>query len=185
MATHTHDPLGPRELQHGLVESRERFLGYVRKRVDDPELAEDILQDSLLRALQAAPTLRQQDRLVPWFYSVLHNAIVDTYRRRGAESRRVASLDGVDVAEEVEDEAALCACFKPLVATLKPEYAEMIRAVELGGEAPETTAERLGITPVNLRTRRHRARQALRRRLEETCRTCADHGCLDCTCRPT
>ncbi len=173
-----------RELQQRLLQSRERFLGYVRQRVDDPELAEDILQDSLLRAIQAAPTLRQKDRLVPWFYSVLHNAIVDTYRRRGAETRRVARLDGVDVAEEVADEAALCACFEPLVSTLKPEYAELIRAVELSSETPEAVAERLGVTPNNLKVRRHRARQALRRRLEETCRTCAEHGCLDCTFRP-
>jgi RNA polymerase sigma factor (sigma-70 family) len=184
MATHDHAPLEPRELQQGLLESRDRFLGYVRKRVDDLELAEDILQDSLLRAIQATPNLRQQDRLVPWFYSVLHNAIIDAYRRRGGESRRVTTLDGVDVAEEVEDKAALCACFEPLVSTLKPEYAELIRAVDLGGEAPEAAAERLGVTPVNLRVRRHRARQALRQRLEQTCRTCADHGCLDCTCRP-
>jgi RNA polymerase sigma-70 factor (ECF subfamily) len=59
MGTHDHVPLEPRELQHDLLEFRDRFLGYVRKRVDDPELAEDILQDSLLRALQASPTLRQ------------------------------------------------------------------------------------------------------------------------------
>jgi RNA polymerase sigma factor (sigma-70 family) len=184
MVTRPHDPLEHREPLQGLLESRDRFLGYLRKRVDDPELAEDILQDSLLRALQAAPTIRQRDRLVPWFYTVLHNAIVDAYRRRGIETRRTAPLEGVEVAEDVEDEAALCACFEPLVATLKPEYAELIRTVELGGETPETAADRLGLTPVNLRVRRHRARQALRRRLEETCRTCADHGCLDCTCRP-
>jgi RNA polymerase sigma-70 factor, ECF subfamily len=184
MEMHAHAPLEPSGLQQGLLESRDRFLGYVRKRVDDPELAEDILQDSFLRAIQAAPSLRQKDRLVPWFYSVLHNAIIDAYRRRGGENRRVTALDGVDVAEEVEDEAALCACFEPIFATLKPEYAELIRAVDLGGETPEAAAERLGITPVNLRVRRYRARQALRQRLEQTCRTCADHGCLDCTCRP-
>jgi RNA polymerase sigma-70 factor (ECF subfamily) len=28
----------------------------------------------------------------------------------------------------------------------------------------------------------HRARQALRRRLEESCGTCAEHACLDCSC---
>ena len=185
MVTQTADPPEPRELERGLLESRDRFLGYVRKRVDDPELAEDILQDSLLRAIQAAPNLRQKDRLVPWFYSVLHNAIVDAYRRRGAAPREVIPLDGVDLPADSEDEALLCACFEPLVTTLKPEYAELIRALELGGETPEAAAERLGLTPVNLRVRRHRARQALRRRLEETCLTCADHGCLDCTCRPT
>jgi RNA polymerase sigma-70 factor (ECF subfamily) len=184
MATHEHAPLEPSELQHGLLESRDRFLGYVRKRVDDPELAEDILQDSLLRAIRAAPSLRQKDRLVPWFYSVLHNAITDAYRRRGVVNQHQVSLEGIDLADEAEDEAIVCACFEPLVATLKPEYAELIRAVELGTESPDAAAHRLGVTPNNLKVRRHRARQALRQRLEQTCRTCAEHGCLDCTCRP-
>ena len=185
MATHSHEPLEPTERQQALLESRDRFLGYVRKRVDDPELAEDILQDSLLRAIQAAPSLRQKDRLVPWFYSVLHNAIIDAYRRRGIASQRQVPLEGVDLADEAqEDEALVCACFEPLVATLRPEYAELIRAVELGSETPQAAAQRLGVTPNNLKVRRHRARQALRQRLEQTCRTCAEHGCLDCTCRP-
>jgi hypothetical protein len=39
--------------------------------VADPDLAEDILHDSLLKALQGAPDLRDQDRLVPWFYRIL------------------------------------------------------------------------------------------------------------------
>ena len=42
-----------------LYASRERFVAYVRNRVDEPELAEDIVQDSLLRALRAAPELRE------------------------------------------------------------------------------------------------------------------------------
>ena len=65
---------------------------------------------------------------------------------------------------------------------IQAEYADLIQAVELGGESPDVMAGRLGITSNNLKVRRHRARQALRRKLEETCRTCADHGCLDCTC---
>ena len=38
-----------------LLDARDQFLGYVRKRIADPDLAEDLLQDSLLRALRAAP----------------------------------------------------------------------------------------------------------------------------------
>jgi RNA polymerase sigma-70 factor (ECF subfamily) len=172
-----------------LVASRERFLAYVRARVGDPELAEDILQDSLLRAVRAAPELRDEERLVPWFYRVLQNAIVDAYRRRGVERAHVTGLDPQD-ADELEaevatpaDEAMLCACFEPLVGALKPEYAELIESLDLRGEAPEAAAARLGITPNNLKVRRHRARQALRKRLEETCRVCAKHHCLDCTCQ--
>ena len=149
-----------------------------------PELAEDILQDSLLRALRAAPDLRDEGRLLPWFYRVLQNAIIAAYRRRGVERAHVVVADAPDAAAEPEDDSELCACFEGLIPTLKPEYAELIRSVELGNESPATTAERLGITSNNLKVRRHRARQALRQKLEETCRVCADHGCLGCTCRP-
>ncbi|MBI3964985.1 MAG: hypothetical protein HY329_05050 [Chloroflexi bacterium] len=48
-----------------LLSSREQLLGYVRRKLDDPELAEDILQESLVKALRAAPELRDQERLVP------------------------------------------------------------------------------------------------------------------------
>lgn len=66
--------------------------------------------------------------------------------------------------------------------TLKPEYAALIEELELTDSDPARVAERLGITLNNLKVRRHRARQALRKRLEETCRTCAEHRCLNCTC---
>ena len=169
-------------IEERLLDARGQFLGYIRKRIDDPELAEDILQDSLLRAIRATPGLRDEERLIPWFYRVLQNAIVDTYRRRGVEQAHVVAADLPEVAAEPEDDAELCRCFERLIPTMKPEYAELIQAVELGRESPDVVAERLGITPNNLKVRRHRARQALRRKLEETCRTCADHGCLDCTC---
>ena len=172
-------------MEERLLGAREQFLGYIRKRIKDPDLAEDILQESLLRAVRAAPDLRDGDRLLPWFYRVLQNAIVDAYRRRGVEQAHVVVADAPDAAAEPEDDSELCACFERLIPTLKSEYAELIQAVELGNESPVTTAERQGITPNNLKVRRHRARQALRQKLEETCRTCADHGCLDCTCGPS
>ncbi len=184
MSTQIHGPSESTRVEQSLLDARDRFLGYIRKRVADPDLAEDIFQDSLLRAIQAAPTLRREDRLVSWFYSILQHAIIDAYRRRGVEQRYGAPLDGAEPSAEPEDEAVLCACFEPLVATLKPEYAELIRSLELGGESPEAAAARLGVTVNNLKVRRHRARQALRRRLEETCRACAEHHCLNCTCRP-
>ena len=170
------------DIEARLLDARNQFLGYIRKRIDDPEFAEDILQDSLLRAIRAAPDLRDEERLIPWFYRVLQNAIVDAYRRRGVERAHVVAADAPEIAAEPEDDSELCRCFERLIPTLKSEYADVIEAIELGRESPDAAADRLGITPNNLKVRRHRARQALRRKLEETCRTCADHGCLDCTC---
>lgn len=80
---------------------------------------------------------------------------------------------------------AVCQCVGGLIPTLKPEYADVLRAVELDGEAVATVAGRLGITPGNASVRLHRARQARRQRLEAACGTCTEHGCLDCTCKGT
>ncbi len=167
----------------GLISSRSKFLGYVRTRVSDPDLAEDILQDCFLKAVRSAPALRDEERLVQWFYRVLRNAITDAYRRRAAETRR---MDAYALEAEgtftPEEERAVCECIDELIPTLKAEYAEVTRTLDLEGEEPAAVAGRLGISLNNLKVRIHRARRALRRRLEETCRVCAVHHCLDCTC---
>jgi RNA polymerase sigma-70 factor (ECF subfamily) len=167
-----------------LVATRDRFLAFVRARVADPQLAEDIVQDALLRAVRSLDELRDDERIVPWFYRILRNGIVDAYRRRSVREGRTVSLaDELDLPEEASGAAslALCECFRPLIRGLKPDYGELIES-ELAEEPTAAAAQRLAITPNNLKVRRHRARRALRRRLEETCRVCAEHGCLDCTC---
>ncbi len=135
--------------------------------------------------MQSADTLRDGDRVVPWFYRILRNAIIDAYRRRDVRQRRTVPLDDeIDLPEAPidADERRLCECFRALIPTLKPEYADVLEAVELQQQPTEVATARLGITANNLKVRRHRARQALRERLELTCRTCSVHGCLDCTC---
>jgi RNA polymerase sigma-70 factor (ECF subfamily) len=69
-----------------------------------------------------------------------------------------------------------------LIVTLKPEYAEILRRVDLGESRLDSVAAELGITANNATVRLHRARQALRQRLEQMCGVCAHHGCLNCTC---
>ncbi len=167
-----------------LLRHRTKLLGFIQKRVTDPDLAEDVLQEGLLKALRSADDLRDEERLLPWFYRILNNAIIDTYRKQATETRYLESYAReIDVEAAPEDDAALCACFRELLPSLKPEYAELIDRLELNPGDPGQIAAQLNIQPNNLKVRRHRARQALKQRLEETCRTCAVHGCLDCTCQ--
>jgi RNA polymerase sigma factor (sigma-70 family) len=171
-------------LEQTLFGARRRFLDFVRRRIADPDLAEDVLQDALLRAVQHPPDAEDPERITAWFYRVLRHAVTDAYRRRAVLDRRLEHLpEAFDApAPAPEEDRALCECFRGLIPGLSPAYAEVIERVELGVEEPAEAARRLGITPNNLKVRRHRARQALRERLEQTCRTCSDHGCLDCTC---
>ena len=120
-----------------------------------------------------------------WFYRVLRNTAIDTYRRRAARGRALEAAAAEAEAEAGFDDelrGEVCACFEGLMPTLPPDYAAILRSVDLDGRAVVEVAQELGITPNNAGVRLHRARQALRRRLEQVCSTCAEHGCLDCTC---
>jgi RNA polymerase sigma-70 factor (ECF subfamily) len=176
----------PADLMDRLIASRERFLAFVQRRISDPELAEDVLQSSLLKAVEALPQLKDEERLVPWFYSILRNSIIDSYRRGASQGQQVELDLAAELPDELaeEDDRTVCSCFEALIPSLKPEYREVLQSLDLDKQPTEDVAASLGLSSTNLKVRRHRARQALRRRLEETCRVCAEHHCLDCTCRP-
>ena len=82
-----------------------------------------------------------------------------------------------------ELEAEICACVSRLAATLKPEYAEALEAIEVAGTPVKTFAEQKGLSSSNAGVRVFRAREALKKRVTESCGTCAEHGCLNCTCK--
>ncbi len=179
------DPATPEVLQV-LVDNHRRFLAFLERRVESRAAAEDILQDAFVRGLNRAGSIRDESAIVAWFYRLLRNALVDHYRRSGAEARALAlvavttdeTAPGPD--EALRDE--VCACVSALLKTLKPEYAAAIERVDLGGVSVATFANEAGITSNNAGVRLHRAHEALRRQLVRSCGTCATHGCLDCTC---
>jgi len=108
---------------------------------------------------------------------------VDAYRQRGAKQAALEKLQTELEHDGPEAERTLCACLERLLPTLNPDYAELLRRVELQGELVSQVGRALGLTANNATVRLHRARVQLKERLEQTCRLCAKHGCLDCTCQ--
>ncbi|MDP3911370.1 MAG: sigma-70 family RNA polymerase sigma factor [Gemmatimonadales bacterium] len=180
----TASPVAP-DVLTVLVENHRRFLAFLERRVGSREAAEDMLQEAFVRGLEHADRVRDGDAVIPWFYRLLRNAVIDYYRRQGAEARALAWVAGTAETAAEPDEGlhdAVCACVQSLVETLKPEYAEAIRRVDLEGLTVAAFAREAGITANNAGVRLHRAHDALRRRLMQSCDTCAEHGCLDCRC---
>lgn len=168
-----------------LLENHRRFLAFLEPRVGTPQDAEEILQSAFGKVVEREPPVGDE-MAIAWFFRLLRNALTDYYRRQAAEKRALENRRDVEVRSEawVRDlERTVCECIGDLIPTLKPEYAELLTRVELGGASVQETAAVLGITPNNAAVRLHRARLALKSRLEECCRTCASHGCFDCTCK--
>jgi len=169
-----------------LLENHRAFLRYLERKVGDSALAEDILQDAFARVVARPEIAPDGEGLVPWFYRVLRNASVDRHRRAGTASRALeAFARELESAEAVPDDTRreVCQCISRLATTLKPEYAEALQAIEVDGQPVKAYAERKGLTAGNAAVRVFRAREALKRRVVDSCGTCAEHGCLHCTCQ--
>lgn len=172
-----------KSLERKVFSHRQELLNFIQSKVSDPVLAEDILQDSLLKALKGLQDLEDERKLLSWFYQIVRNKIIDHYRRNGTELKQMEKYARESsFYDSGEEEKKVCQCFHGLLTNLKPEYSLLIKEMELGGEQPGLMAERLGITKNNLKVRRHRARQQLHDELEETCGKCAERGCTDCEC---
>jgi RNA polymerase sigma factor (sigma-70 family) len=172
------------DLVTALVENRRAFLSFLERRVGRRELAEDVLQDAFARSLEKVP-LGSEESAAAWFYRVLRNAVVDHYRRGGASERALTAL-ARQLDEEIEpgldERDAVCRCVARLADTLKQEYAQALRRVDVDGLSVQDYAAEAGITPNNAGVRVFRARQTLRKRVVHWCGACAARGCVDCSC---
>jgi RNA polymerase sigma factor (sigma-70 family) len=169
-----------------LLENHRAFLRYLERRLGDRALAEDILQEAFAKVVARPEQAPTDEGIVPWFYRTLRNAAVDQFRRRGAADRAYEAFARELETHEApgsEMEAEICACVSRLAGTLKPEYAEALQAVEVRGTPVKTFAEEKGLSANNAGVRVFRAREALKKRVMESCGTCAEHGCVNCTCR--
>ncbi|MEO6603392.1 MAG: RNA polymerase sigma factor [Polyangiaceae bacterium] len=171
-----------------LLQNQAAFLGFLERRVGDRATAEDILQDALERGLDHLQELRSDESAVAWFYRTLRNAVIDRQRRGGTQLKALQAFEAELAAapeSSTETHAAVCRCVGRLANSLRPEYAEALRRIEVDGVAVKDYALEAGISQGAAGVRIFRAREALRRQVTHSCGSCARAGCLDCTCNST
>ncbi len=135
--------------------------------------AEEVAQEALLKAWRALPGFRGEAQFSTWLFRI---ALNEAKRRLAYEARRPAlPLD--EVALEVPDLAAgpaaraesaeLQASLERLIAELPAPYRAAVVLRDVEGLGNEEAAELLGLELANFKSRLHRGRMALRRRLEQ------------------
>ncbi len=175
-------------LTETLHAQREVFKAFLAARVGSSADAEDILQNSLIKAVRHVSEIHDERKTVPWFYQILRHAVIDHYRGRDARRRHgealgiLASRLENDITIPPSWEPHLCLCLNEIIDTLSPQHAKLLRRVDLEGQQVQATAAELGFTSNHVSVTLHRARKELRSRLETFCGDCADTGCLDCDC---
>jgi RNA polymerase sigma-70 factor (ECF subfamily) len=170
-----------RALIDSLTGERARFVRLARSRVASEADAEDVVQRALTRAVERAWQLADASRARAWFYRILRRAIVDHHRRKSAVVSDDVAVQELP-ADDERPRPPVCACAVRLLGELRPAYAEIVRRVDFEQEDPAGVARALGVSMTSLYVRLHRARRALRERVEGHCGVSSIEPCLECMC---
>ena len=186
---HTSTEVSRHEAEARLIECRNKFLGFLRKRLRNPQDAEDIFQEFCVKVLRNHATIKNGERLDAWLAITLRHTLTDHYRRQATRSQATEAFasEAKILSPETEpssgdvDEPA-CSCIHAAMQDLQPAHAELLTRLDLREESRDRVATDLGVTQNALRVRVHRARLALKKRIAEICPTCGEGRFMQCDC---
>ena len=153
-----------------IAQSRSRLYRVAYSWCHDPCLADDLVQETLLKGLKSAHQLKDSELLLSWLFSILANCLRDHFRRQypTADVEEIMELPAHDASpEERHTENEVVGRVRRAVATLPMGQRQVITLVDLEELSYSQTAAALGIPVGTVMSRLCRARRALRERLHE------------------
>ncbi|MFE4665047.1 sigma-70 family RNA polymerase sigma factor [Streptomyces sp. NPDC056716] len=149
--------------EHG----RSLFALLLRLSDGDRQRAEDLVQETLVRAWQHPEALRTDafDSVRPWLLTVGRRLAIDARRARQARPPEVgdAVLENARVVADHAERSAAAVDVREAVKTLTPEHREVLVLVYFQGASVAEAAAALGIPPGTVKSRAYYALRALRR----------------------
>lgn len=177
-----------------IVANRGRIYRYLLNMTRAPDVADDLTQETMLRALRAAATLREPAALLSWLYRLATNVLLDKVRadrRQPPAFCHVGGDAGADPIDEIPEpgprtdrlaeQAEMSACVRDYVNGLPDGYRAVVLLHDAYGLTDREVADTLGLSLAAAKIRIHRARARLRTALQQGCRLeTDDRGVLVC-----
>lgn len=163
-----------------LIRRYERpVFSLILRMVRDRQLAEDLAQETFIKALNAIGSYRPEFKFSSWIFKIANNAAIDHLRRRELDTLSLDGAPHASTAEEIEATALqigdkgespldeleareLGSAIEQAIAQLRPEYRSCILLRHVEGLAYEEIAQSLDLPLGTVKTYIHRARHELR-----------------------
>jgi len=160
--------LDERRFSQLVIDQRTMLYRYLRRQGATPDVAEDCLQEALVRAYRSLDRLRDWDRARGWLLGIARHTFLDHTRRASVRSRPVESTtEETPTPDDQLDRAEQARRLRLAIAELGPPRSEVIDLHYGSGLTVEEIAGALDLPPGTVKTHLHRARAALRRSLVE------------------
>jgi RNA polymerase sigma-70 factor, ECF subfamily len=147
-----------------------RARGIARRLMQDPEDADDLVQDAFLRALEKIGSFDPARPFGPWFFRILVNAGHDVFRRRATrptEPERADIISPAPTPDQQAEGAEIRRRFEQALTELPPRQRLIVWSFEVDGMGTEEIADTLGVGQVTVRWHLHQGRRALRQALAD------------------
>ncbi len=138
---------------------------YARALTRDDGAADDLVQESLVRAIERAETFRAGASLRAWLAGILHNQFISSKRRAAAEARRdqvLADLRSGAADAGDQEYAAQLALVAVRFHALPEQQRTVLHLIGVEGLSYQEAAEAIGVPTGTIMSRLSRARAALR-----------------------
>jgi RNA polymerase sigma-70 factor (ECF subfamily) len=147
-----------------------KLKAFIFRRVEDEDVADDLLQEVFVRVHQNMSTLKDAEKLESWIYQITRNVIIDHYRSRRIHTELPETLaDPLEIFTEDNAVAELSGSMYQMVNELPSPYREALLLTEYGGLTQKDLAQRLGISLSGAKSRVQRARQKIKDSLLNCC----------------
>ena len=158
-----------------VAKHRERMHSVARRFFSEEEDARDAVQEAFLAAYRAIDRFEGQARISTWLHRVVVNACLMKLRSRRRKPEQSLDIETTaaltsDSSGNAQDELEgheVRNFVRAAIAALPEPHQSVLRLRELEERNTLETAQVLSISPAAVKTRLHRARTALRSRLEE------------------
>lgn len=154
-----------------------QLRAFVRRRIADPDRADDLVGEILLRVQKGVHAVDDRERLANWVFRVARNAVIDEYRRAARERERLMATPTEAPTEDPvpgDDDPAgaveeLTKCLRPLLGGLPPDQRRAVELIDLDGWAQSRAARSEGVSLSGMKSRVQRGRRRLASLLGECC----------------
>ncbi len=151
---------------HIVHRHRQRLTHVARRYTNNDSDAQDIVQEAFLRASTALAKYRRDAQLSTWLYRLVKNAGYDYLNHRA--NRENPSLDSGafdpdrNPALAYETGTELRLIIEDALSQLRPDHQEVLYMMEVAGYSLADVARIQGVRTGTVKSRRHRAKEALR-----------------------
>jgi RNA polymerase sigma-70 factor, ECF subfamily len=146
------------------------LLAFIRKRINDKDAAEDILQDIFVRVHSRIDTIENRSKLESWLYQITRNAIIDYYRSHKSTEELSEWIEQPQVSNEENHRQELSSCLTPMIQQLPEKYRHAVQLSEIEGKTQKEIAEIENVSLSGAKSRVQRGRALLKAMLHDCCK---------------